>query len=474
MNRLQAPLFLGRMKRATSHFQNYGRTGGQTLKASYGHRRLSVSKDLAARHAYWRQIPAWSDVSEDDFISYSWQTKNSVQSARQLFQLMKSVLPDVLPQHNERELGAKTADGFIDDVKSGIKQAPMAVKLTPHMLSLIDWSNPLCDPLVRQFIPLGSRMKPDHPKVTYDSLDETGDSPVKGIIHRYPDKAAFLASSVCPVYCRFCTRSYTVGSDTNAVCKKRFLPILKKWEVMFDYIERTPALEDVLVTGGDLYTLSPDQIRTIGMRLLDIPHILRIRFASKGLAICPSRLIDPNDEWASAIIELSQRGRKMGKSVALHTHFNHPHEITWITRLAAQRLFEEGVIVRNQTVLLNGVNNDVEVMNSLINQLSSINIQPYYVFQSDMVRGIEDMRTPLHEILRLESMIRGSTAGFMTPNFVVNLPGGGGKRLACSYESYDRNTGLSTFISPGSKDPNRRWEYWDPLSSFSGAAEQQP
>lgn len=97
----------------------------------------------------------------------------------------------------------------------------------------------------------------------------------------------------------------------------------------------------------------------------------------------------------------------------------------------------------------------------------------YYVFQSDMVRGIEDMRTPLHEILTLESMIRGSTAGFMTPNFVVNLPGGGGKRLACSYESYDRNTGLSTFISPESKDPNRRWEYWDPLPSLPGATEQQ-
>lgn len=145
---------------------------------------------------------------------------------------------------------------------------------------------------------------------------------------------------------------------------------------MFNYIERTPVLEDVLVTGGDLYTLSPDQIRTIGMRLLDIPHILRIRFASKGAAICPSRLVDPNDEWAGVLIELSQRGRKMGKSVALHTHFNHPHEITWITKIAAQRLFEEGVVVRNQTVLLNGVNNDVHVMKSLINQLSSINIQP--------------------------------------------------------------------------------------------------
>lgn len=145
---------------------------------------------------------------------------------------------------------------------------------------------------------------------------------------------------------------------------------------MFDYIERTPALEDILVSGGDLYTLSPGQIRMIGTRLLGIPHILRIRFASKGLAICPSRLVDPKDGWAGVIIDLTRQGRKIGKSVALHTHFNHPHEITWITRLAAQRLFEEGVTVRNQTVLLNGVNNTVDTMKSLIKQLSSMHIQP--------------------------------------------------------------------------------------------------
>lgn len=98
----------------------------------------------------------------------------------------------------------------------------------------------------------------------------------------------------------------------------------------------------------------------------------------------------------------------------------------------------------------------------------------YYVFQCDMVRGMEDMRTPLHEILSLEQAIRGSTAGFMTPNFVVNLPGGGGKRLACSYESYDRDEGLSTFISPGSKESEKRWEYWDPLHSLPSCSGQQP
>jgi lysine 2,3-aminomutase len=166
------------------------------------------------------------------------------------------------------------------------------------------------------------------------------------------------------------------------VNKTRFLPIQKKWDVMFDYIERTERLADILVSGGDLYTLHPDQLRMIGMRLLNIPHILRIRIASKGLAICPSRFIDPDDEWARTLIDLSNYGRKVGKSVSLHTHFNHPREITWITKRAAQLLFGEGVTVRNQTVLLNGVNNDTATMMSLIQRLSSMNIQPVRFFIS--------------------------------------------------------------------------------------------
>jgi lysine 2,3-aminomutase len=167
-----------------------------------------------------------------------------------------------------------------------------------------------------------------------------------------------------------------VGADTQAVNKTRFLPIQKKWDVMFDYIERTPSLADILVSGGDTYTLGPDQLHAIVQRLLEMPHILRVRIASKGMAVCPSRLVDPKDDWASNLIDLARRGRKMGKSVALHTHFNHPREITWITKMAAQRLFEEGVVVRNQTVLLNGVNNTVDTMKELIQQLASINIQP--------------------------------------------------------------------------------------------------
>jgi lysine 2,3-aminomutase len=209
---------------------------------------------------------------------------------------------------------------------------------------------------------------------------------------------------VCPVYCRYCTRSYSIGVDTASVSKVRFLPIMKRWEPIFEYIERTTTLNDILVSGGDGYSLSPEQLLAIGRRLLSLPHILRLRFASKGLAVCPSRLVDPEDQWAEALIQLSKEGRAIGKNVSLHTHFNHPNEITWITEAASRRLFEEGVQVRNQTVLLNGVNSDVETMTKLIRRLAALNIQPVsQKLSSDVLNVFQ----PLIQNTRTESQVKG-------------------------------------------------------------------
>jgi lysine 2,3-aminomutase len=185
-----------------------------------------------------------------------------------------------------------------------------------------------------------------------------------------------VATSTCPLYCRFCTRSYAVGIDTDTVTKKTLKPTKQRWQDMFRYIEDTPSLQDIVVSGGDTYLLTPDQILEIGTRLISIKHIRRFRFASKGLAVWPSRILDPTDGWATALIEVSKLGRREGKAVALHTHFNHPNEITWITEMAARKLFSEGVTVRNQSVLLKGVNDDVTTMSSLIRRLADINIQP--------------------------------------------------------------------------------------------------
>lgn len=148
---------------------------------------------------------------------------------------------------------------------------------------------------------------------------------------------------------------------------------------MFQYIEHTPAVQDVVVSGGDSYYLLPEQLIQIGERLLSMPNIRRIRIASKGLAVCPMRIIDEDDGWAAALINLSNSARRIGKSVALHTHFCHQSEITWISELAARKLYQEGVTVRNQAVLIKGVNDTDEEMAALIRGLADLNIQPYYV-----------------------------------------------------------------------------------------------
>lgn len=237
---------------------------------------------------------------------------------------------------------------------------------------------------------------------------------------------------------------------------------------MFEYIEATPQINDLVISGGDSYYLEPNHLTFIGQRLLNIPHVKRLRFATKGLAVCPMRITDTSDGWFDSFVALSDLGREMGKQVAMHTHFNHPNEITFATRLAAASLFRRGVIVRNQSVLLRGVNDNVATMSRLIRSLADINIEPYYVYQADMVKGVEDMRTPLSTILDLEKHIRGTIAGFMMPSFVVDLPGGGGKRLAATYDTYEM--GISTFRAPGvSADQDRVYTYHDPLTHTTDA-----
>ncbi len=160
------------------------------------------------------------------------------------------------------------------------------------------------------------------------------------------------------------------------VSKESHKPILRRWQKMLNYIAATPAIQDVVLSGGDSYSLAGEYLGYIGERLLKIPHVRRFRIATKGLCAAPSRILDPKDLWTDQLIELTKMGRRQGKHVALHTHFNHPNEFSWINREAAQKLFANGVTVRNQSVLLKGVNDSVETMGALIRELADNNIQP--------------------------------------------------------------------------------------------------
>lgn len=400
---------------------------------------------------FWRGIPAYRDVDEGTFDDHAWQARQAVTSVAGL----------------RVALGARVSEALLDDIERGMTRATMSVRVPPYLLSLIDWDEPLTDPLRRQFFPLASQLLPDHPLLALDSLHEQSDTVTPGLVHRYADRVLFLATATCPVYCRFCTRSYAVGVDTPRVEKVRLRVRDDRFRQAFEYIAANGTVEDVLVSGGDVWQLRAEQITEIGERLLAIPHVRRIRFASRGLVASPQKILT-DTAWTDALCRVVDRGRALHKEVVLHAHFNHPREITAVTRRATDLLMERGVFVRSQAVLQRGVNDDPEVMTTLVKRLGYVNAHAYYVYVHDLVRGVEDLRTSLDVAIRLEKHVRGVTAGFNTPVFVVDAPGGGGKRDAHSFEHYDRASGLSVFVAPSVK-PGAQFLYVDPLHSLAPA-----
>ncbi len=407
-----------------------------------------VHRDLLSG-PFWQRIPAYANVDEATFLDHNWQAKNSITKASKLLDALQTL---VSPEFNR-------------DAEEGFARAPMSIRVSPYLLSLIDWSAPYEDPLRIQFIPVASRLIANHPKLTLDSLHEQEDAPVPGLTHRYQDKALFLPLDTCPVYCRFCTRSYAVGVDTDEVEKVSLKANDARWKQAFAYIASRPELEDIVISGGDAYQLRAQQLEEIGNALLDMPNVRRMRFASKGPAVMPMKILT-DDAWIDALSRVVERGRKIHKEVVLHTHFNHPKEITEITQRAMNRLFERGIMVRNQTVLQRDVNDTPEIMTLLVKRLGHVNVHPYYVYLHDLVHGVEDLRTSLDTALFIEKRVRGTTAGFNTPMFVVDAPGGGGKRDAHSYEYYNRETGISVYTAPSVK-AGQHFLYFDPLHQLS-------
>lgn len=398
---------------------------------------------------FWRCIPAYSSLKPREFNDHRFQSRNCVTSVRKLKEVV----------------GHLVSDAFLEDVERGVQHSTMSLRISPYILSLIDWEAPDEDPLRIQFLPLLSRFEADHPELGLDSLNEQEDSSVPGLTHRYADRALFLALDSCPVYCRFCTRSYAVGLDTDGVEKLHFGVHAERWEKVFSYVSEHEEIEDIVISGGDIYNLKSDHVELIGMRLLGIDHVRRLRYATKGPAVMPQKLISDED-WLQALTNVVEVSRTLHKEVAIHTHFNHPNEITETTRLAMNRLVERGITVRNQAVLQRRVNDATEIMQLLIKRLSYVNVHPYYVFVHDLVKGVEELRTTLQSAIELEKRVRGITAGFNIPAFVVDTMGGGGKRHVHSFEHYNRSTGIAVFSSPAVR-PGQHFVFFDPTHQLS-------
>jgi len=397
---------------------------------------------------FWKVIPLWKEIDYETFINHKWQEKNAISNFKKLINIISDI----------------TDLSFLEDAQKGFAKAPMAVRISPYLLSLINWEDPVNCPIRRQFLPLASQLLIDHPMLQFDSLAEQQDSPVKGLTHRYPDKVLFLALDTCPVYCRFCTRSYAVGTNTPTNEKISIKASKARWKEAFEYLRNNKSIEDVVISGGDSYRLKPDQIYEIGETLLSIDHIRRFRFATKGLSVVPMKLLT-DTEWIDAISRIVAKARRHRKEVCIHTHFNHVNEFTQITKKGVDLLFQRGIKVRNQTVLQNNVNEKSADMIALVKKMSYLHVQPYYVYVHDLVKGTEDMRTSVETAMNLEKHIRGVTAGFNTPVFVVDAPGGGGKRDVHSCEWYDRGTGISVWKAPSVK-PGKQFLYFDPLHSL--------
>jgi lysine 2,3-aminomutase len=242
-----------------------------------------------------------------------------------------------------------------------------------------------------------------------DPLAEASLSPVPGLIHRYPDRVVLLVSNRCPVYCRFCMRKRHVGAGDEPLS-------LAALDRALAYIAATPAINDVILSGGDPLMLDDDSLAHILTRLRDIGHVSIIRIGTRIPVTLPERV---TPELCSLL--------KRFHPLYINTHFNHPSEITPASAHACSLLADAGIPLGNQTVLLSGVNDSPETMRDLLTGLLSVRVRPYYIHQMDLVRGTAHFRTPVAKGLEIIRALRGHISGLAVPQYVIDLPDGKGK-----------------------------------------------
>ena len=301
---------------------------------------------------------------------------------------------------NPRELAGRYHID-VEPLQPVVKRYPM--QISRYYLGLIKEPG---DPIWRQCVPDPLELKND--SLPSDPLNEEGLSPVPMLIHRYPDRVVLLVSSACATICRFCMRKWRVGNQR--------LNALNPLQSALKYIETTPAIRDVILSGGDPLLLSDEVLEEILSRLRRIPHLEIIRINTRAPVTLPDRIT----------LHLC-RMLKRYHPLYVNTHFNHPSEITPQSTEACNRLADAGIPLGNQTVLLKGVNDDLTVMKELMQKLLTIRVRPYYIHQMDLVRGTAHFRTSVETGLKIMAGLRGHTSGMATPYYVVDLPGGKGK-----------------------------------------------
>jgi lysine 2,3-aminomutase len=318
--------------------------------------------------------------------NWQWQMKNRIRSVDKL----REYFPFI-------EEGA--------DLVTASEKFPLAI--TPYYASLIRKLDDT-DPIFMMSMPqIKELWSPSF--LREDPLEEERDMPVPGLVHRYPDRVLLIATSVCAMYCRYCTRKRVTGMRESCISESRIKQTI-------EYLQAHPEIKDVVVSGGDPLTMATDVLESILMALRSVRSVDIIRIGTKTPVTLPMRITD----------ELVTMLRKY-HTLWINTHFNHPNELTSEAAEACAKLVDAGIPVGNQSVLLKGVNDDPQTMEELLRGLVRMRVRPYYLFQCDLVEGIEHFRTPLARGIEIMERLRGRLSGIAIPNFVVDLPHGGGK-----------------------------------------------
>ena len=329
----------------------------------------------------------WPHESMDQWDDYKWQLRNRVDSLSDLESRLR----------------------LTDVERAGVLLAghKLAMSITPHFFNLIDRDDPDC-PIRRQVIP---RIEEgwNAPEEVADPCGEDSHMPVPGLVHRDPDRVLFLVTDRCASYCRYCTRSRVVSGVGEQHLETQ-------WEAAFRYLEKTPQVRDVLLSGGDPLLFSDERLDRILTRLRAIPHIQFVRIGSRIPVFLPQRI-------TPALCEMLKKHHPLFISI----HTNHPRELTSEVRDALGRLADAGIPLGNQSVLLRGVNDSVEIQKALVHKLLMCRVRPYYLYQCDLIHGSSHLRTSVAEGVEIIEGLRGHTTGYAVPQFVIDGPGGGGK-----------------------------------------------
>ena len=304
-----------------------------------------------------------------------------------------------------------------------------ALAITPEMANLINPADP-DDPIARQFIPSARELETT-PEERTDPIGDHAHTPVRGVVHRYPDRVLLKAVHVCPVYCRFCFRREMVGPQGDGMMTAEEL------EAALDYIRSRAEIWEVILTGGDPLVLSPRRLGEIMQGLSTIGHVKIVRFHTRV------PLVDPGSITADLITAL----KSSGKTTYVALHANHPREMTEAARAACARLVDAGIAMVSQTVLLKGVNDDPTVLADLMRAFIETRVKPYYLHHPDLAPGTSHFRLDIAEGQRIVAALRGRISGLCQPTYVLDIPGGHGKAPIgdCAFRTDDCHTLVRDF-----------------------------